>query len=144
MPNQNLYRVLNVPQTASADELKKAINRELRLWTNRTNSPEAERREQAERMVELLDQAEAILLDPAQRATYDRQLMSASTPQREVEEGDKRESFSLVRIPDVSSHSMGVVALDENKKEINSIVLSKGTRLPCMMSYTILFGTIVA
>jgi len=77
-PKQNLYRVLNVRQTASADELKKAINREQRLWSNRTNAPQIERRQEAERMVKLLEQAEAILLDTAKRAAYDRQL--SSTP----------------------------------------------------------------
>ena len=97
MPHQNLYRVLNVPQTASVDELKKAINKELRLWSNRTNARQIERRQEAERMVKLLEQAEAILLDPAQRAAYDRQLMSAPTEQREVQEGDLSGKADLVQ-----------------------------------------------
>ena len=97
MPHQNLYRALNVPQTASVDELKKAINRELRLWSNRTNAPQIERRQEAERMVKLLEQAEAILLDPAQRAAYDRQLSSAPAEQREVREGDLSGRADLVQ-----------------------------------------------
>ncbi|MBI3838956.1 MAG: Hsp70 family protein [Planctomycetia bacterium] len=50
----------------------------------------------------------------------------------------KRDSFALVRIQDINSHSMGVVALDENKKDANSIVLKKGTPIPCMVSDTFL------
>ena len=97
MPRQNLYKVLNLPQTASVDELKKAINKELRLWSNRTNAPQIERRQEAERMVKLLEQAEAILLDPAQRAAYDRQLALAPAEQREVQEGDLSGGVDLVQ-----------------------------------------------
>lgn len=135
MPFRNLYLVLNVPQTASIDELKKAIDRKRRLWNNRMNAPQIDRRQEAERMLTLVEYAEATLLPPAQRAAYDSQLTSAAIEQREVEEGDKRESSSLVTIQDISSHSLGFVALDENKKEINSIVLNRGSPLPCIMSY---------
>ena len=97
MPHQNLYRALNVTQTASVDELKKAINKELRLWSNRTKCAQIERRQEAERMVKLLEQAETILLDPAQRAAYDRQLMSAPSEQREVQESDLGAQVELVQ-----------------------------------------------
>jgi len=96
MPQQNLYRVLNLPQTASADELKKAINRELRLWSNRTNAPQIERRQEAERTVKLLEQAETILLDPANRTAYDRQLVSSPDQERQVVEGDLTGTTDLI------------------------------------------------
>jgi tetratricopeptide (TPR) repeat protein len=73
----NFYRELNVAQTAPEDEIRKAINRELRVWSNRTNAPQIERRQEAERMVKTLEDAEATLLDSTKRAEYDRQLRNA-------------------------------------------------------------------
>ncbi len=97
MPRQNLYKILNVPQGAPAEGIKKAIIRELRLWTNRTNAPQIERRQEAERMVKLLGDAEAILLDPLKRAAYDRQLATAPRDERDVDESDLRGKADLIR-----------------------------------------------
>lgn len=55
--------------------------------------------------------------------------------------GPKRESLPLVRIQDINSHSMGVVALNECNRDANSIVLKKGTPIPCSVSDT--FHTVV-
>ncbi len=81
---QNYYRVLNLAPTASADEIRKAISRELRLWSNRTNAPDIARRQEAERMVRILGEAEAVLLDDAKRKAYDRDLSSLPSETREV------------------------------------------------------------
>jgi len=53
----------------------------------------------------------------------------------------EREDFPLVEIQDINSHSMGVVVLSEQKKEVNSIVLKKDTQIPCKVSD--IFSTIV-
>jgi tetratricopeptide (TPR) repeat protein len=97
MPQQNLYRVLNVSQTASAEEVKKAIIQGSRLWSNRTNAPQIEKRQEAERMVKLIEEAETLLLDPAKRAGYDRQLATAPCEEREVDESDLAERGDLVK-----------------------------------------------
>ena len=96
-PSQNLYQVLNVPPTASAADLKKALNRELRLWSNRTNAPQIERRQEAERMVKLLEQAETILLDAAKRTAYDRKIASMPAPGRELDDGELAGKGDLVQ-----------------------------------------------
>jgi molecular chaperone DnaK len=44
------------------------------------------------------------------------------------------QSFPIVEVQDVNSHSMGVVALDENGNEVNSIVLKKDTIIPSRVS----------
>jgi len=46
----------------------------------------------------------------------------------------ERESFPLVEIKDVNSHSMGVIALDEYGRDMNAIVLKKDTCIPCKVS----------
>ena len=75
-----MYKILNVSPATKGPELKEAVHQALRLWTNRTNAPKMELRQEAERMVELLEEAKTILLDPAKRAEYDRNLKSAPPP----------------------------------------------------------------
>lgn len=43
-------------------------------------------------------------------------------------------NFPMIEVQDVNSHSLGVVALDENGNEVNSIVLKKNTVIPCRVS----------
>ena len=70
----NYYQILKVEQDAAEGDIRKAIYREQRLWTNKTNAPDLLRQQEAQRQVKLLDNAESILLDPAKRAEYDRQI----------------------------------------------------------------------
>lgn len=80
LPKENLYRVLKVDAKAAIDDIKKAINKELRLWSQRQNAPQIERRQEAERMVKVLESAESILLNPSQRAEYDKVLRTTPPP----------------------------------------------------------------
>jgi Flp pilus assembly protein TadD len=95
-PVANYYSELKVSPTASADEIKKAIHRELRVWSNRTNAPQIERRQEAERKVKLLEEAEAVLLEATKRSEYDRNLRSAGGPEREVGEAELKDITDLV------------------------------------------------
>jgi tetratricopeptide (TPR) repeat protein len=93
----NFYNLLKVSTTAAEEEIKKAINRELRVWSNRTNAPQIERRQEAERMVKQLEEAERILLDAARRKEYDLQLQAAPTPTGRVDETVIHEGVDLVQ-----------------------------------------------
>ncbi|MCI0542002.1 MAG: tetratricopeptide repeat protein [Verrucomicrobiales bacterium] len=77
---ENFYKIINVSPTAKEDEIKEALHAAQRLWSNRTNSPHMDRRQEAERFVKMLEEAETILLNPAKRAEYDRALKSAPPP----------------------------------------------------------------
>jgi Flp pilus assembly protein TadD len=88
---------LNLAPTASAEEIKKAIHRELRVWSNRTNAPQLERRQEAERMVKTLEEAETTLLNPSKRAEYDRKLRSAPTEERQMDDADLSGTEDLVQ-----------------------------------------------
>ena len=44
------------------------------------------------------------------------------------------QTFPMVEVQDVNSHSLGVVALDESGNEVNSIVLKKDTAIPARVS----------
>ena len=56
----------------------------------------------------------------------------------QIEKGEvdlvERESFPLVEIKDVNSHSMGVIALDEKEKEFNAIILKRNSPVRCKTS----------
>jgi len=55
-------QLLKISRGASEEDIRAAIIRELRLWTHRTNSHKLEVRQQAERMVAILEGAGGILL----------------------------------------------------------------------------------
>lgn len=78
---ENFYSLLKVENTASEKEIKEALKREFQLWRHRTNAPSLERRQEAEKIVKSLDEAENILLDKTKRTEYDKQLQTATHEQ---------------------------------------------------------------
>ncbi len=70
---RDYYGLLDVKPSASDDEIRQAYRRLAKLWhPDRFRlAPEA-RREQAERRIRQLNEAHAVLGDPARRAEYDR------------------------------------------------------------------------
>ena len=95
---QNYYAELNLTPTASEEDIKKAINREARVWHNRTNSPNMQQRQEAERMVMLLDEAEKILLNDSKREEYDRQLKNAPKQEQQMGESEIDGEENLVEL----------------------------------------------
>ncbi len=57
------------------------------------------------------------------------------------ESGTKTRNLPALRVQDVNSHSLGVVALNPDGKEANSIVLPRGKPIPCKATDT--FYTVV-
>ncbi|WP_168188605.1 DnaJ domain-containing protein [Thermoflavimicrobium daqui] len=74
MEEKNYYELIGLPPDASNEEIDKAILKKIRIWQKRTNTPTLARRQEAERMIERLDEIKLILLDPEQRAKYDQKL----------------------------------------------------------------------
>jgi curved DNA-binding protein CbpA len=81
---EDYYLLLSLNRSADEDTIRTAVNRELRVWSQRTNAPEIDRRQAAERKIKLLEQAEATLLDGSNRSRYDRDLPNQPTHQRTV------------------------------------------------------------
>lgn len=77
------YLLLGVSKSVDEEGIRAAINRELRVWSQRTNAPEIDKRQSAERKVKLLEDAEATLLDAAKRSRYDQELANQPKPQRD-------------------------------------------------------------
>lgn len=90
---ENYYALLEIKPTASTDEIKQAFTSKFRLWTPRTNAPDLERRQEAERKVKVLQEAEVILLDASKRAEYNRWLAE----QEQLESGYGYDQESLIK-----------------------------------------------
>ena len=84
-----LYELLGVPPNASDEAIRSAVTEQRRTWRRRTTSPEIGVRQEAERRMQQLDEAERTLLDPARRQAYDAQARQPrqrpTTPPREEE-----------------------------------------------------------
>jgi cytochrome c-type biogenesis protein CcmH/NrfG len=76
----NLYEVLQVGQTANAEDIRKAITKQRRQWIKRQGSADPERRAEAEARVRDIDRAEKVLLVSNARATFDRELADYRPP----------------------------------------------------------------
>ena len=79
----DFYLLLGVSKSADEEGIRAAINRELRVWSQRTNAPEIDKRQAAERKVKLLEDAESTLLDAAKRSRYDQELANQPKQQRD-------------------------------------------------------------
>ncbi len=60
-------RLLKLPRSATEQDIQTAITNELRVWTRRMNASTLEARQEAERKVKTLEDAEQVLLGPEGR-----------------------------------------------------------------------------
>jgi Flp pilus assembly protein TadD len=86
-----LYEVLGLDRSATNEQISARIAEQRRAWRRRTNSPDLEARQIAERRMYLLDEAERVLLHPQRRETYD--ATGTSAP----DAGTSPHSSSIVR-----------------------------------------------
>jgi len=93
----NYYKILDLSPTASTEELKKAIDVKTRAQINRCNHPQTDKRQEAERMVKILEEAESTLLDSSKRADYDNKLRTSSTDERQLDESDLKGKEDLIK-----------------------------------------------
>lgn len=74
------YAILGVPRNAQDEAIKNAVRSERRIWVKRQQAPKLERRQEAELRMRQIAEAEAVLLDAAQRSAYDRRLDNYVAP----------------------------------------------------------------
>lgn len=84
--------------TAHVEEIKVSIKNKRRLWMQKTNAPQLERRQEAEVKVKQIDEAEKILLESSKRSEYDKQLKTYSTKdERTIDEAELKGGENLVK-----------------------------------------------
>jgi tetratricopeptide (TPR) repeat protein len=97
---ENYYQLLGLSPTSPTEEIRKLIYKQIRLWSVRINAPQIERRQEAERMLKLLETMEQVLLDDEQKEEYDRQInelpIQTGWAEEEIEEA-LTEGFRLLR-----------------------------------------------
>ncbi len=92
------YKILDVPIIAQMEEIKVAIKNKRRLWMQKTNAPQLERRQEAEMKVKQIDEAEKIFLDSSKRSEYDKQLKTSSTKdERTLDESELKGGENLIK-----------------------------------------------
>lgn len=78
---QNYYEILEIEPNATEAQVREAIVQKRRSARARANHPNAEKRHESERLMQLIAEAEKHLLDQQSRAAYDANLQSApATP----------------------------------------------------------------
>lgn len=99
---ENFYALFNIEPTASKEDIKKKLNNLQRIWLGRTNAPNLSRRQEAEKMMQVLQEAEKILLDDGRKAEYDKQFASAgeNQPKEEFHVDEKASVISLIQQAD--------------------------------------------
>ncbi|TCS94267.1 J domain-containing protein [Hazenella coriacea] len=102
---QNFYEIFDLSPSASVEEIKKLIHQQLRLWSQRTNAPQIERRQEAERMMQILEEMETILLDEDKKKKYDLDLHQAMV-----------ESNNKERIHENNQEASGIVTEEWEEK----------------------------
>jgi tetratricopeptide (TPR) repeat protein/osmotically-inducible protein OsmY len=73
MHMEDYYAILGVQPNSTVEEIERALNKQMREWTAKTNAPKLEKRQEAERKVQLLGQIRGVMIDPDLRKNYDRQ-----------------------------------------------------------------------
>lgn len=97
-----LFAALGLEPTASNDRIRAAITEQRRAWRRRTTSPELGVRQEAERRMKLLDDAEHTLLDPDRRAEY------LAEPAQSADAGDGRWIVKALEHLEHGRHSAAV------------------------------------
>ncbi|SFI86133.1 J domain-containing protein [Thermoflavimicrobium dichotomicum] len=147
---KDYYQLLGVSQQASKEEIEQAILQQMRVWTHRINAPTLTKRQEAERMVEELEQIKEILLDDEKRKQYDQELEKSrklsvvddkkqqretkeeeEADQKEIESKEQTSSEPVFQDQTVSSDDQTAEKSEEEEsKERQTEVQKKDTEPP--------------
>lgn len=92
----NFYTELNLDQNSSIHEIKEDITRLFKVWQARVNAPDFKRRQEAEKMCQILLEAEKILLNQEKRKNYDEQLKKVNEREEPDSKSDKSDSSDKI------------------------------------------------
>ncbi|SFJ49169.1 nicotinamide mononucleotide transporter [Thermoflavimicrobium dichotomicum] len=88
----NYYLLLEISPTDDEEIIRQALHKQFRIWNHRINSPNFEKRIEAERRLRLLEEAQTILLDKQKRQEYNLRIFSLSTGEK-IKEDEKKDEI---------------------------------------------------
>lgn len=92
----NYYQELMIDPELDGEQLVAELRKAQRKWIGRTNAPDLNKRQEAERKVSLVEEAHKILLDEDKKREYDLQLNNSDTPRTESSDYNLNEGNSNV------------------------------------------------
>lgn len=114
----NYYLELELNSALSTAELDQALKKLSMKWHQRVNAPSLEARQEAERKVQMINEARSILLDEQKRAQYDDQLVR-TTEETKQEEAEKRE---VVLDEETVAEQLRILQANEENVEIIKLI----------------------
>jgi SpoVK/Ycf46/Vps4 family AAA+-type ATPase len=93
----NYYEVLQIDPELSIEEIDSIILKLQKKWMNRVNAPDFNHRQEAERMVKLLDDAHGTLCDFQKRRDYDRQFNNNVDSEQHHKKSDDLDYLDLYK-----------------------------------------------
>lgn len=96
----NYYKELGIDVNLKGEDLKEQIKKVQRKWVQRTNAPDQNRRQEAERKVTMIDEAFKILTDEAKRLEYDNLLNNNHTESSTNREEVKVDGYNVQELID--------------------------------------------
>lgn len=75
----NYYTDLDIDQSLEGQELEKEIKKIQRKWILRTNAPDLNLKQEAERKISLIEEAKLVILDSDKRKEYDLELQAGES-----------------------------------------------------------------
>lgn len=117
----NYYEVLNLDSNLVGNEFKKEWNKMQKKWLNRQNAHILQHRQEAERLLGIIQEAEKVLLDERSRQEYDQKIANANTNTRERQETSYQEE-PAANIEDLMNEAWDFIA---NNRYADAIAVSK-------------------
>lgn len=114
----NYYLELELNSALSTAELDQALKKLSMKWRQRVNAPSLEARQEAERKVQMINEARNILLDEQKRAQYDDQLARTTKETKQVE----TEKQEVVLDEETVAEQLRILQAKEDNIEIIKLI----------------------
>lgn len=133
----NYYKVLGLDDSLNCEELSKELKQLQRKWIGRTNAPDLDRRQEAEKKVATIEEAQKILVDKDKRAEYDLSIRKAGPREEENREpspdpGNSEDAIDLINqawasmnnkmYPDAIMQAREAIDIDPSNAEAWSVL----------------------
>lgn len=118
----NYFEELGIDINLTGEELKGELKRNQRKWIGRTNAPDLNRRQDAEKKVALISEAEEILLDEEKRKEYIEKLNNSHQNNAKIDPFNAERKVNSTNVEELIQEAYDLVAKD---RAADAIVLAR-------------------